>query len=243
MQSNVNTVTPTSTTAVKICGMRDPLAVQRAANFGAIWIGMIFHGRSKRNVSREQAKKIAAAAIANNIIPVAVFVEQTASDMQEICELTGITTVELQGDMCKKQHKLLPDHYHRIYARPVQENGEICADEADGLKYCDPERDFILFDNLQPGTGKTFNWKNFNYTGPFRWFLAGGLTPANVGLAINQLQPHAVTVSSGVENALGEKEERLMREFILNSNLTGTTDDFTQRNDNVDNTRKNRPLW
>ena len=46
------------------------------------------------------------------------------------------------------------------------------------------------------------------------WVLAGGLTPANVGAAIEQVAPQAVDVSGGVENTSGEKDPRRMRQFI-----------------------------
>lgn len=44
--------------------------------------------------------------------------------------------------------------------------------------------------------------------------LAGGLTPENVGLAIDAVQPKWVDVSSGVEAAPGVKDYAKMRAFI-----------------------------
>jgi phosphoribosylanthranilate isomerase len=43
--------------------------------------------------------------------------------------------------------------------------------------------------------------------------VAGGLTPENVGRAIELLSPSVVDVSSGVERAPGVKDETLMRAF------------------------------
>ena len=45
-------------------------------------------------------------------------------------------------------------------------------------------------------------------------FLAGGLTPENVQLAIATVQPYAVDVASGVESKPGKKDLKKMEDFI-----------------------------
>ena len=44
--------------------------------------------------------------------------------------------------------------------------------------------------------------------------LAGGLTPENVGAAVEEIKPYAVDVASGVECKPGVKDERKVREFL-----------------------------
>lgn len=200
--------------AIKICGVRSPELAYQTALAGAHFIGIIFHPQSKRHAGIELAKAVATAAKTGGAIPVAVFVEQTAAQMQEICLAADIQTVQLHGSMARQQHHRLPLNYRRLYAQSVSPTGAVADDEDGGLAYCDPERDFLLFDNAQPGKGKIFNWDQFNYHGHFRMGLAGGLTPDNVTVAIKKFQPAIVDVSGGVENILGEKDLLLIKKFI-----------------------------
>ena len=84
------------------------------------------------------------------------------------------------------------------------------------------ERDFpdaaaLLLDSHRPGgaggSGQTFDWSGIPaLTLPL--VLAGGLTPDNVRQAVRQVRPWAVDVSSGVEDAPGEKNAGKMQRFI-----------------------------
>ncbi|NNM59759.1 MAG: phosphoribosylanthranilate isomerase [Legionellales bacterium] len=199
---------------IKICGVCDPKMAGEAARLGADFVGIIFHPQSRRFVKIEQTKAIAAAAKENGAIPVAVFVDHTADQMAEICIQSDIQTIQLHGSMARKQHSLLPADYQRIYVQAVSSAGVINNDADNGLLYCDPRRDYLLFDNVEAGKGRPFNWDAFKYSGHFRMGLAGGLTPDNVGLAIKKFQPALVDVSSGVENSSGEKDLRLIKDFI-----------------------------
>lgn len=63
------------------------------------------------------------------------------------------------------------------------------------------------------GSGETFDAHNIELPAGANWILAGGLNPDNVAGLIKQMQPYAVDVSSGVENAPGVKCNDLMRAF------------------------------
>ena len=198
---------------IKICGIRTPAIAQFAALAGAHFIGIVFHPASRRCVSLEQAILISAAARSHNAIPVAVFVDHTALQMKELCEVAQIQVIQLHGRIARQQHHLLPSTYQRIYVRPVAPNGSVIDDDG-GLIYCDPARDYLLFDNAEAGKGKPFNWDAFNEKNQFRIGFAGGLTPDNVVEAIEKFRPALVDVSSGVENASGEKDRALIQQFI-----------------------------
>jgi phosphoribosylanthranilate isomerase len=201
-------------TLIKICGLRDIETARQTAQLGADFIGMIFDPTSRRYVDVTRAKLISVAIKEGGGIPVAVFVHHTAAQMREICEATDIQTVQLHGDLARQQHHLLSENYQRIYVQLVKSSGDIVPDQANGLRYCDIKRDFVLCDHEQRGQGVTFDWRGFNYQGEFRMFLAGGLTVENARAGIEQTKPAGVDVSGGVENQLGEKDITLIEKFI-----------------------------
>jgi len=49
------------------------------------------------------------------------------------------------------------------------------------------------------------------------FILSGGLTPDNVGEAIQMLHPFGVDVSSGVEESPGRKDPRKIQLFLRNA--------------------------
>jgi phosphoribosylanthranilate isomerase len=66
------------------------------------------------------------------------------------------------------------------------------------------------------GTGAQFNWELACQAKELGRpvILAGGLTPANIADAVQQVWPFGVDVSSGVESAPGVKDARLVRQFV-----------------------------
>lgn len=203
---------------IKICGIKDLHIAEETAKLGADFIGLVFYPNSKRHVDIKLAKQLSDVIKQNGAIPVAVFVDQSAAEMQEICLTANIETVQLHGDMARQQHYLLPENYTRIYVISLNPRRHRYARNdakvGNGLIHCNPERDFLLFDHIDAGKGKSFNWTTFVAPKKFRWFLAGGLNPDNISSAIQQLKPTGVDVSSGVENQSGQKDIELIEQFI-----------------------------
>jgi phosphoribosylanthranilate isomerase len=197
---------------IKICGLRDPAMAAQTASLGVDYIGVIFHPASPRHVNIDQAAAIAAAAGKAGATPVAVFVDQTDNEMRTACEITGIDTVQLHGARARAHHHLLPDTYRRIYVGTLSDDGFLRKD--DGLRFLDADRDLILIDAVNPDLPRANGRANFRYRLPFRWLLAGGLSPANVADAIHELRPDGVDVSRGVESSSGNKELTLIRQFV-----------------------------
>jgi phosphoribosylanthranilate isomerase len=84
--------------------------------------------------------------------------------------------------------------------------------------------DVLLLDAYHPeqagGTGRTIDWAILKDFRPdCDWWLAGGLTPENVSAALDALTPHGIDLSSGLENAPGDKN--LERVAVLFEQIRG----------------------
>jgi phosphoribosylanthranilate isomerase len=74
------------------------------------------------------------------------------------------------------------------------------------------------------GTGETVDWDRAatlvaDLEGPV--VLAGGLTPENVGEAVDAVDPYGVDVASGIERAGGEKDHDAVRSFVATAQRAG----------------------
>ncbi len=183
---------------IKICGVTDPDTAFFTAQAGADLIGIIQYPGSIRYVPPARAAKIAIAAKEGGAIPVAVFVDAESASIEQL----GIETVQLYGNIPR-----LPERFRCIYANHPEmplRTGE----------------DYLLFDQGQGGSGIPFDWDHFEAPQGIRWFLAGGLTADNVGIAIEKLRPYGVDVSSGVE-IRGMKDRGRIVSFIEQVRLYG----------------------
>ena len=66
-----------------------------------------------------------------------------------------------------------------------------------------------------PGKGQTFEWSlAAGLRADVPLVVAGGLTPENVGAAIEATRPFAVDVASGVESSPGVKDPEKVTAFV-----------------------------
>lgn len=180
---------------IKICGITDPETAVFAIEKGADFVGIVIDKNSPRYVPWEIGSEIAAVVKEAGAKAVLVCTEAEIDEIEFACMVIQPDLVQLHGLDCP-----LPEEINRIY---VGERNLILRDE----------RDYVLFDNVKPGSGKPFNWDAFRPPHGMPWFLSGGLNPQNVQAAIHKLKPYGVDVSSGVETN-GIKDKRLIEEFI-----------------------------
>jgi phosphoribosylanthranilate isomerase len=198
---------------VKICGMTNEHDALKAARLGAWAVGFIFYKDSPRYISPAKARKIISR-LPPFVTPVGVFVNQKEGAVRDILTFCGIQTVQMHGDespgFCERFR-----HYTVIKAFRLR--GPVNAVEL--KRY--PVRAF-LFDAYQQdaygGSGKVFDWKWMNGLKDLGrpLILSGGLNPGNIREAVEQVQPFAVDVCSGVESQPGLKDESLLQQFLEN---------------------------
>lgn len=211
-------------TVVKICGLRDPVTASVAADAGADLIGFVFVEGVRRQLTPEGAATIISRYRKGRRCPgtglVGLFANQPASFVNEVARTCRLDYVQLCGDEGPDYWQLMDTAVIRQIKVRLDEPG---VDDVTGRLIKDVDRVHKaghrpMLDAYEPGqlggTGSTFDWSiaravaaNSNI------ILAGGLTPDNVGTAIETVEPWAVDVSSGVETD-GEKDHSKIRAFL-----------------------------
>lgn len=208
---------------VKICGLRQPEAVNAAVQAGADMLGLIFYKPSHRYIEPQQVRSMLADSSYANLpakqMPpdlVGVFVNEPPSYINEVIDEVGLNFVQLHGDETPE----LCAEIHRPVIKAISVRDE--ADLARIHDYNDVSWR-ILLDTPTPswgGTGQTHDWDIARRAAQeTRILLAGGLTPENVATAIQQVQPWGVDVSSGVETNK-QKDVQKIRNFIAQVRAT-----------------------
>ena len=204
-------------TRIKICGIKEPSQAAAAAGAGADYIGIVM-APSKRQVDIEQAKAIVAAVKGSRTLSVGVFVNMPSAEINRIAKYCNFDRIQLSGDESWEYVREL----HRPAIKAVKVSKEHTGDRllnelSGGYKKADyyflPLLDCAV-NGSYGGSGKAFDWSIAKVAaGKYRFVLAGGLTPENVGEAIASARPWGVDVSSGVETN-GAKDIEKIKRFI-----------------------------
>lgn len=196
-------------TRVKICGITRRQDAEFAIEMGADAIGLVFYEPSPRAVTIAQAQKIV-----ENLPPfvcvVALFVDAQPKDVFACLEEVKIDLLQFHGDESSEYCQ----QFNRPYMKAIRMKDQI---DLTVMAENYATASALLLDSYQfgvpGGTGQTFDWSMItDINKPI--ILAGGLTVENVAMAIEQVQPYAVDVSGGVENAKGIKDNQKIRTFM-----------------------------
>ncbi|MFW6334113.1 MAG: phosphoribosylanthranilate isomerase [Desulfosalsimonas sp.] len=204
---------------IKICGITRPEDALACAAWGADAAGLVFYPKSPRFVSLSQAARTASV-LPGHIARVGVFVNETYETVMETAANCGLSAVQLHGAEPPQQVEKLRDAGLCVI-KCLYVNGSPSIAEADNY----PASAFLVECSagvLPGGNAKTWDWgaaRGFAENRPA--IIAGGLTPDNVGKAIEQARPDAVDVSSAVESAPGKKDTTKVRDFIFAVRLSG----------------------
>ncbi len=180
-----------------------------AAAAGADAIGLVFYGPSPRHVTPDAARAIVAA-LPPFVTCVGLFVDAAPEEIEAVLRDVALDVLQFHGRETPEECR----RYGRPYLKAIAmaEGVDVRAAEA---RYASAQG--LLLDTHQKGrpggTGQVFDWGRIPAGLGKPVILAGGLSPANVAAAIDQVRPYAVDVSGGVESAPGIKDERRMREF------------------------------
>ena len=195
---------------VKICGITNDEDALMAFALGADAIGLNFVPGSKRQITAATGRDIVRR-LPSEAITIGVFRDQDPGYISRTMLEVGLTGVQLHG------HET-PQLAGSIAPRPKILIMAFAGGSPAVDRYDEYRADAMLLDAATPGSGTVFDW---NLIGDVpknrRLILAGGLTPDNVGHAVERVQPWGVDAASGVESEPGQKDPILVSDFIANA--------------------------
>jgi phosphoribosylanthranilate isomerase len=196
-------------TRVKICGVTTAEQARACIEAGADSVGVNFVTTSIRRVGVETAAMIAQA-VGSSALVVGVVAGMTVDAMRAVRERTGVGCLQLHGDESPADVAALLPHAYKAVRVATRDDVERAGAMPGDYLLVDAKVDGAL-----GGTGQAFDWSLVvGLAARRRLVLAGGLTPDNVGRAIERVRPWCVDVASGVENAPGVKDLARVRAFV-----------------------------
>jgi phosphoribosylanthranilate isomerase len=199
-------------TKIKICGITTEDDAIQIALLGVDALGFVF-AKSPRQIDLEKARKIISK-LPSFVSTVGVFVNQPVEFMKKTVEYSGIDYAQLHGDegvdVCLEMFPRV------IKVARIRDNEDV----EKLIPYKDVVRAFLLdafSQKLYGGTGEAFDWSIAKYAinlldKPV--ILAGGITPDNCMIAVNEVKPFGIDVSSGVEICPGQKDISKVRDLL-----------------------------
>ncbi|HYE45824.1 MAG TPA: phosphoribosylanthranilate isomerase [Caulobacter sp.] len=207
----------------KICGLSTPETVEAAVTAGAAYLGFMFFDRSPRNLTPDEAGRLAALARREGprCPPALVAVTVDADDA-----LLDQISAGFRPDFIQLHGRETPARAQAIRGRTgagiIRVFSVSDADDIAEAQKWDGVADHLMFDAKAPkdsdrpgGTGARFDWTLLagrRYQRPH--FLAGGLDPWNVREALALSNAPMADVSSGVERGPGIKDSALITAFL-----------------------------
>ena len=214
---------------VKLCGLRDADDARAAVRAGADQVGIVCVPGAGRYVAvptvagmvravREEAQLLGRFAPA----VIAVLGRVSAKELLQVVELTMVDGVQLVGDEDQARSlagALREAHPTVSVTRTLGVGHPDCVPVLlDVADHWEARGARIVFDAALPGalggTGVRLAMEVVRPLMTPRRGLAGGLEPENVALAIRDLHPGLVDVSSGIEDDDGANDLLLMQAFV-----------------------------
>lgn len=208
---------------VKICGLTRRADAEKAAEWGADALGFIFVEHSPRKTDREfleSVKDISLPKVAVTASRKTELSSERLRDLRELYEEGLIDAVQFSGEenlaFCLEQN--LP--FYKALRFPKA--GDVSAEVFSSWKGS-PR---LLTDTFSPhafgGTGQTVSddilekvrGELLNAGKPETLWMAGGLSPENVGKKILRYRPELVDVAGGVEAEPGLKDPERLKLFL-----------------------------
>ena len=186
-----------------------------AVDAGADALGFNFYPQSPRYIEPSVADDIMRE-LPDGVLTVGVFVNSDVEAVRAIASECSLRMLQLHGD---EDREFVAKLRREVEARIMKVIRIGRAPESAIAHF--PADEFLLDSDsaVFGGSGETFDWREaieLKRTVP-EFYLAGGLTPENVGDAVRQVRPAGVDVCSGVEQTKRKKDPKKIVDFIKNA--------------------------
>ncbi|MDB2589582.1 phosphoribosylanthranilate isomerase [Candidatus Thioglobus sp.] len=200
---------------IKICGFTQAQNAHDASLLGIDAVGLVFYDKSPRYVEIERALEIVQA-LPPFVNRVGLFVNADSYFIDEVLCEVPLDTLQFHGDETPQECQ----QYGLPFMKALRVNEQTNIPQLAQDFY---QANGLLLDAYNSttygGTGESFDWSLAKVELGLPIILAGGLNPETVGKAIQQVNPYAVDVSSGVESSKGIKDIQKIQQFIQQANL------------------------
>ena len=215
---------------VKICGVTSADDARMVAAAGADAIGLNFGMGSPRCLTIAAAREVAAV-IPDHVLVVGVFAGMPADDVKRVVAEVGLDAVQLHGHLSGDGVVDLPEVCGDLAPLTVIRAVRLGPDglgaarswmaaaaslgHSPSMAVVDAAVTAATAAGQLGGTGATVDWSRLAAAGDLGipMAVAGGLTPSNVAEAVAASRAVAVDTASGVESALGRKDQAKVWEF------------------------------
>lgn len=203
-------------TRVKICGHTTVEDVEASVRAGADAVGVIVDVpvETPREVSVDRAATLLDA-VPPFVTGVIVTMPETPERAVELVDRLDPDALQVHGDLPRGD---------LAYLRSTLDVRLLATADADDPGRIDEYADLadaVLVDSVDEagagGTGRTHDWDRTQAAATAAdatVVLAGGLTPDNVGDAVETVEPYGVDVASGVEATGGRKDHEAVASFV-----------------------------
>lgn len=211
---------------IKICGIKTLQLLEATISAGADMVGFVHFAKSPRHLELEAIRELIGAAsgrvetVILLVNPDEALLENIGALGPDFVQLHGSETIaDVEGAKTISGAKI-------IKALPVGGPEDLAT-----IPSYETVADRIILDAKPPedatrpgGLGVVFDWELLKSLDPdLPFMLSAGLDADNVADAVKKLRPFGLDVSTGVERAPGEKDEKMIVTFIDNARAAART--------------------
>jgi len=191
---------------VKICGVTSEADALLAVGMGASAVGFIF-APSPRQMAVSKVADIVKR-LPQDTLAIGVFRDEASQRVVDIVHQAGLSGAQLHGHETPAMTQYVRERVGCVIKAFPAGSPRLRETELFGA-------DLVLVDSPTPGRGRLIDFAALAGLGDAsRLVLAGGLTPENVGEAIQRVSPFGVDVATGVESSPGVKDPRKVAAFV-----------------------------